>query len=118
MALERQAEPPTETRWIRSHAAGLACCAIGIAAIGIIALVTFGGDGELTEIPSPRLTVPFLVAALITGIASFVRKERAYVLPLSGVGLSVAAMVLGWALVVGVVVAVTALAIVVLSELL
>lgn len=115
MKLERQTRAVTRS-WVRHHVAGLACCGLGLLAIGLAAWLHLGGGGSLTEIPDVRITMPFLVLALGAGIAAFVRREGAYVLPVSGMGLAAAAMVLGWALVLAVVVGITLIAILILSE--
>jgi hypothetical protein len=83
----------------------------------VAGLLAFGG-AEVDRVPDPRFTAPLLVLTLCAAVAAFVRREGAYVLPLTGAGCAACAMVLGWALVVAVVAAVTAVTIIILSEIL
>jgi len=102
--------------WIRAHMAGLCCAALGLIAVGVACLLCFGGD-DVTRIPDVRVTTPLLIGTLIAAVASFARREGVYALPIAGIALASAAMVLGWAIVVGVIVAVTAAIILVMQEL-
>ena len=118
MKLEPATAPPRQPNWVRSHATGLTTFVVGLAALTTTAAVHFGGDGELAKIPDIRLTIPFLVATLTFFVAALVRREGAYALPITGLALAVSACVIGWALVLGVVAAATALAVLLLSEVL
>ncbi len=69
---------------------------------------------EFWDQPDWRLTVPFLVATIAGGAVSFARREGMPVLPLLGVGLATAATVLGFIVVFGIVLAATALVIVIM----
>ena len=108
-AIHREAAPPIA--WFAAHAAGLIALALGV--IGF--LVTSLSQEKFWTTPSWKLTVPFLVVTAAAAAVSIARKERALALPLLGVGLAAAAMVLGWFLIMGIVVGVTALIILVLS---
>jgi len=117
MALEREASPPPgAVAWLRAHAVGLAGCAVGLAAVAVASVLYFGGGGDTPRIPDVRFTAPFLVVTLALAIAAMVRREGVWLLPVSGVALAAIAMVLGWAVVVAVIVAVTALIIAILHH--
>lgn len=119
MSLHPEAVPPVPgwRRWIGAHAAGLTALALGLIAVGVAAILAFGGD-QVDRIPDPRVTGPLLVLTLAATVAAFVRREGTYALALTGVGAAGCAMVLGWAMVVAVIAAVTAVIIVILSEIL
>lgn len=96
--------------WVAAHAFGLIALAIGAAAF---ITVTLRADA-LWAMPDWRVSVPFFVAALVTGVVALARREGP-MLPLAGVGLAAIAMVLGWFLVMAIIVAVVALLILILS---
>ena len=114
--LERAASLSSKSSWVRLHAAGLVAFLVGLTALSVTALVHFGGEGELTKIPDIRLTIPFLVTAVISAVTAFVRREGAYALPVAGLALACSAVVLGWALVLAAVAGVALLTILILSE--
>lgn len=88
-----------------------AAFALGVLAFVLAAVV----HGELSSMPDWRLTVPGFVATAVAAAASIARREpRAYWLWGLGVGLAGAAIVLGWFLMVGIVVAATAIVILIL----
>lgn len=105
------ARPPAQ-RWLLDHAAGLAALVIGALAF----LVVTVSQRELWAQPDFRITVPFFVAALVAVVISFSRKEKSYALPLLGLGLAAATLVLGWFLITAAVVVGTGLVILVLSH--
>ncbi len=103
MALRREAsEPTTPATWIKQHAAGLTCAALGLVAIAVAAVLCFGGETTI-RIPDVRVTAPLLVATCAAAVVALVRREGTYPLLLCGVTLAGAAMVLGWAVVVAVI---------------
>lgn len=117
MALSPEAKRPDGAgQWMRAHAAGLACAGLGLVAVAVASLLYFGGD-DVTRIPDVRVTTPLLVASLVAAIASFARREGTYALAISGTALAAAAMVLGWAIVVGIIAVITAAIILVMQEL-
>jgi hypothetical protein len=118
MGLQRQAETPAPAvvPWLKAHMLGLICLGIGLAAVAVASALYFGGGGDQPRIPDFRITTPFLVVSLVLAVASVVRRERAWALPVSGVGLAACAMVLGWAVVIGVIVLITAVVILVMSK--
>ena len=120
MSLKRETREPenkSAAAWIRGHAAGLICAALGLIAVAAASLLYFGGDDDVTRIPDVRFTTPFLVASLAAAIVSFARREGVYALAIGGIALAGAAMVLGWAIVVGIIAVVTAVVILVMQEL-
>jgi hypothetical protein len=96
--------------WFRDHAMGLLALAIGVA--GFIAVAT--QQQEFWAQPDLRLSVPFLIASIAVGVVSMARREGAIYLPLLGIGLAAAAMVLGFVVVFGAVVLVTGVVILIL----
>lgn len=97
--------------WFAAHVAGLVALALGVIGFLIASLT----QDEFWQTPSWKLTVPFLIATVAAAAVSIIRKERALALPLLGVGLAAAALVLGWFLIMGIVIGVTALVILILS---
>ena len=117
MSLQREAgPPPTALVWLRAHPAGVACCAIGIAAIAAGCWMQFGGSRAITDTPDVRITVPLLVLALGSGIYSLARKEGAPVLPIVGIALAAAAVVLGYVVLVVIVAAAAGFLIALISQ--
>ena len=110
--LRPAARPGPSPRWFKDHAVGLATLVIGLAAFVAVAVTQ---REDFWQTPDWRLTVPLLVATVAGAVVSFGRREGAPYLPLLGIGLAAAAMVLGYVVVFGAVVLVTALVIVILS---
>ena len=92
--------------------AGLAALALGVTAFCVVALT----QDKFWATPNWHLTVPFFVVTTGVAVVSFVRKEHAVALPLLGVGLAAAAVVLGWFLITAIIVGATALIILILSH--
>lgn len=97
--------------WIAHHAFGLLALVGGALAFLVVAL----HQDQLWSTPNWHLTLPFFVGTLVLAVVSFARRERAPILPLGGVALAAIAMVLGWFLVMAIIVAVTAVVILILS---
>ena len=118
MGLERETETPAPAvvPWLKKHVFGLACVGLGLIAVAVASALYFGGGGDQPRIPDFRITTPFLVVCAGLAIASAVRRERAWALPVGGVGLAACAMVLGWAIVIGVIVLITAVIILIMSK--
>ena len=108
----RATEPPPRHGWLGAHAFGLAAFALGVAAFLTVSLTA----KELWATPDWRVSVPFFVATAALAAASLMRRERAVALPLLGVALAGAAVVLGWFLVTAIVVGVTTIVILVISH--
>jgi hypothetical protein len=118
MPLSPEARKPSgPADWMRGHAAGLAAAVLGLAAVAVASLLYFGDDDQVTRIPDVRVTTPFLIATIVAALVSVVRREGMWALPIAGISLSAAAMVLGWAIVVGIIAVVTAAIILVMQEL-
>lgn len=75
-----------------AHAAGLVAMTVGAVAFIVVVI----RQKELWSQPDVRLTVPLFVATLVPAAISFVRKEGSYALPLLGLGLAGASIVMGW----------------------
>ncbi len=111
MSLKPEARPGPDPNWFKHHAIGLVTLLLGVVAFTVVAAV----QNEFWAQPDWRMTVPFLIVTLALGVVSMARKEGAYYLPLLGIGLAASAMFLGFFVVFAIVVAVTALVILILS---
>jgi hypothetical protein len=109
--LKPEARPGPDPNWFKNHAIGLVTLLLGLVAFTVVAAT----QDEFWAQPDWRMTVPFLVVTLAAGVVSMARKEGAYYLPLLGIGLAGAAMVLGFFVVFAIIIAVTALVILILS---
>jgi len=110
---EHLAPPKIEPKdWIRKHAFGLGTLLIGVIAFIVVTIL----QKQLWSQPNWQITVPFFVAAMGLGATSIARKEGSYGLPLLGIGLAAAAMVMGWFLIMAIVIAVTAIIILIMSH--
>jgi protein-S-isoprenylcysteine O-methyltransferase Ste14 len=87
----RATEPPPRHGWPGAHAFGLAALALGVAAFLTVSLTA----KEMFGTPDWRISVPFFVATAGAAACSILRRERAIALPLLGVALAAAAVVLG-----------------------
>lgn len=108
--LKPEASAGPDPNWFKNHAVGLLTLVVGAVGFLIVAL----NQVEFWDQPDWRMTVPFLVATVAGGAVSFARKEGLPALPLLGIGLSTAALVLGFVVVFGIVLAATALIIVIM----
>lgn len=101
--------------WLGARPAGAAAAALGLLAFIIVAV----SQGELWATPDPRISVPCFAVTAVASLASIARKERgAYPLWTIGLGLAAAALVLGWFLMLAIVVAVTAVVMLILHAVL
>lgn len=108
--LRRETHAHREGPFARAHLAGLV--ALGLGALGFL-IVALAQD-QLWSEPDYRIAIPFLVATVAAAIASVVRREGIWALPMVGVGLAAAAMVLGWFVVLAAVILATVVVIVIL----
>ncbi len=110
---EHLAPPKLEPKdWIRIHGFGLAALLVGVAAFIVVTIL----QRTLWSQPDWRITVPLFVVATALGATSIARKEGSYGLPLLGIALAAAAMVMGWFLIMAIVIAVTAIIILIMSH--
>ena len=110
---EHLAPPKMEPKdWLRTHVFGLVALFVGVAAFVVVAIL----QRTLWSQPDWRITVPLFVVAAALGATSLARKEGSYGLPLLGIGLAAAAMVMGWFLIMAMVIAITAIIILIMSH--
>jgi hypothetical protein len=83
---------PAAGAWILAHAAGLVALLLGTVSFIVVTV----SQREFWSQPNWRLTIPFFVVTLVATVVAFVRKEKTYALPLLGLGLAAATLVLGW----------------------
>lgn len=95
----------TPSSWLAKRPFGLAAAVLGLLAFVVVA----AAQDELWSASDLRLAIPgFALTAAAAGV-SVARREGAYALWLLGLGLAGAALVLGWFLMVTIVVAATAI---------
>jgi hypothetical protein len=100
--------------WLSARPASAITAALGLLAF-IIAAVTSNGIGST---PDYRITVTALVVVGMGCVAAIARKERGgYPLWVAGLGLAVISIVLGWFLMVAIVIAATAILILIIHGL-
>jgi hypothetical protein len=104
--------PGPSANWFAAHLAGLIGLVLGVVGFAVVSLTA----EKWWTTPDWRLSVPFLVATVAAAVVSIARHERAIALPLLGVGLAAAAVVLGWFLITAIVVAATGIVILILSH--
>ena len=92
--------------------AGVLALGLGALAFVVVAVT----QDRLWATPDPRISVPGFALTAIAAVASIARRERAYPLALLGLGLAAAALVLGWFLMLAVIVAATAVLILILHS--
>jgi len=110
--LAPQAATGLRRPWIVDHAAGVVALVIGAVGYAVVALT----QEPFWATPDWRLTLPFFAAAVVATGVAVARRERGLALPLAGLGLAAAAMVLGWFLLTAIIVGVTAVVILILSQ--
>jgi hypothetical protein len=110
MSLKPEARTAPDPNWFAHHAVGLVALLIGVA--GFIAVAV--NQEQFWTQPDLRIATPFLVLSIAAAVVSMARKEGAIYLPLLGVGLAASAMVLGFVIVFGAVILVTAVVILIL----
>ena len=102
---------PGRVRWLVRNAASMTALVLGV--VGVVVVVILSQD-VFWATPDPRLTVPVVLAVATAATIALVRRERAYPAWLIGLGLALAAVVLGWFVMVAIVVAATAVLVVIL----
>ncbi|MBV8760667.1 MAG: hypothetical protein JO257_25465 [Deltaproteobacteria bacterium] len=112
MTLDKPEHLRPDGDWLARHVAGVVALALGAVAFLVVAIT----QEPLWSTPDPRISVPGFVATAIAATASIARRERAYPLWLGGIGLAGAALVLGWFLMLAVIIAATAVLILILHS--
>ncbi len=115
---DRSLEKPAHLRraddagsWLGRRRAGALALALGALSVVITAIA----HGELSSLPDFWLTVPGFALTVFAAAASLARREpRGYWLWAIGLGLAGAAIVLGWFLMLAIVIAATAIVILIL----
>ena len=107
--LDKPAHLVSETgrsTWAHGRMAGAVTLGLGLLSFMIVAMTSNG----IGSVPDWRISVPAFVITCFGAVASIARKEQgAYPLWLLGLGLAGVAIVLGWFLIVAIVVAATAI---------
>jgi len=102
--LAKPAHLATSNRaWVKEHVAATVALALGILSFAVVAIA----QHSIWDTPDWRISVPGFVATLVAAVASFARREKAWLVCLAGVGLAGAALVLGWFLLLAVVIGAT-----------
>ncbi len=102
---------PTAAAWLAAKPAACVAAALGVLSFIIVCV----SQGQLWSTPDPKISVPCFAVTAIAALASIARKERgAYPLWMIGLGLAAASLVLGWFLMLAIVVAVTAVVMLIL----
>lgn len=102
--------PPARRSWLAARPAAVAAAVLGLASFVVVAVA----QPALWATPDPRLSVPGAAATAAAALISLARRERGYPLWLAGLGLAVAALVLGWFLMLSIVIGATVVLILVL----
>jgi hypothetical protein len=102
----------TPGRWLAARPAACASVILGLLSFIIVAV----SQGELWSTPDPRISVPcFAVTAVAAGISLARREPKGYLLWCIGLGLAGASIVLGYFLMLAIVIAVTAVVLLILN---
>jgi len=100
--------------WLARRPAGVLAAVLGLVAFIVVAVA----QPKLWATPDWRLSVPGLAATAIAALISLARREHAaYPLWLVGLGLAIAALVLGWFLMLAIVIGATVVLILMLHAL-
>jgi hypothetical protein len=110
MELKPETRAGPVPNFFAAHAVGLVALLIGVVGFSVVAFT----QEKLWMQPDLHVALPFFIAAIAAGVVSLARKEGALYLPLLGVGLAGAAMVLGFVIIFGAVVLATLIVIVIL----
>jgi hypothetical protein len=100
--------------WLARHVAGVIALALGALAFVVVAVT----QEPMWSTPDPRVSVPGFIVTAIAAVASVSRREHAAPFWLAGLGLAGAALVLGWFLMLALIVAATAVLILILHSVL
>jgi hypothetical protein len=101
--------------WLGRHVAGVLALVLGALTFIVVAV----SQPHLWASPDPRISIPGFTATLIAAIFSWGRRESgAYPYWLAGLGLALAALVLGWFLMLAIVIGATVVVIAILHAVL
>ena len=96
---------------VKDRKAALVALVLGIASFAVVAIA----HPAVSTLPDWRLSVPGFALTLVASIVSLARREpQGYWLWALGLGIAGAAIVLGWFLMIGIVIAATAIVILIL----
>ena len=114
MALEKpeHLRPVDAGPWVAKRKIALLALVLGGLSFAIVAIA----HPNVSDLPDWRLSVPGFAAAAIASVASLMRREpQGYWLWAIGLGLAAAAIFLGWFLMLAIVIAATAIVILILN---
>jgi hypothetical protein len=112
VTLEKPRHLRTDGPWIAQRKIALVALIIGAVSFAVVAIV----HPNVSELPDWRLSVPgFLLAAVVSVVSLVKREPQGYWLWAIGLGLAGAAIVLGWFLMLAIVIAATAIVILILN---
>ena len=112
MALERSIQPIENGPWLARRKVALVALVLGALTFTVVAIA----HPNVSNLPDWRLTVPGFAATVVASVLSLVRREpQGYWLWAIGLGLAGAAIFLGWFLMLAIVIAATAIVILILN---
>ena len=115
MTLSKQiADEPS--RW-RKQALALTALILGLGTVVAAAAMLLSASGELSAGADLRWLLPPAVVTTLVAIASLLRREGTYALPIAAICLAGSALVLGWIVIFGLVALGAAVVIAILSQL-
>jgi hypothetical protein len=102
---------PAAEPWLVRRKLALVALVLGVLSFLVVAIV----QGELSSTPDWRVSLPGFVATAVASLASLARREPGgYWLWAIGLGLAAASLVLGWFLMIAIIIAATAIVILIL----
>ena len=105
-------DAPAPNEWLAHHGAGVLALALGALAFIVVAVT----QDQLWSTPDARISIPGFVVTLAAAIVAIARREKSSALWLLGLGMAGAALVLGWFVMLAIVIAATALLILILHS--
>jgi hypothetical protein len=93
--LERAAGPGPR-RWWQRHPFSVAVVVWGGISMITGLCLQFQAGNAITTLPEPRIMLPALAIGVGLGLTALVRREREYLLVVSGISLTAASVVMGW----------------------
>ena len=114
--LERSAGTERAPGFLAS-AATIVSLAVGTAALIAAYWLQFHDGRDITRVPDVRVMLPLFAVAAVAGIVALVRREPRPALPILGIALAGAGVVLGWFLLVLAVAAATSIVLLIVLKL-